>query len=168
MLKAQDVVVVLKLAALRGETWTYSSLASALGMSASSVHESVQRASISGLLDPHELRPVRGALLELLVHGLRYVFPAERGRATRGVPTATSAAPLAEALAADDAPALVWPDARGTLRGEAITPLHPTVPRATRSDPRLHALLAVVDALRVGSAREREVAARVLGELLSA
>ena len=168
MLKPQDVMVALKIAAGKGEPWTYASLGASLGMSASGVHESVQRASKAGLLTPDERRPVKSALIEFLVHGLKYAFPPERGRATRGMPTSTSAPPLSERLAAGDEPPLVWPDREGTVRGESLEPLYASAPQAAASDPKLYALLAVTDALRVGTAREREVAGAALRELLAA
>lgn len=166
VLKPQDLVVALKIAALSGELWSYPGLASALGMSASGVHESVHRASRAGLVSA-ERRAVRAALEEFLVHGLKYAFPPERGRATRGMLTAASAPPLVDRLARrDDAP-LVWPDPAGTARGESLAPLYPSVPKAASRDPKLYALLAVADALRTGTARERDVAATALRELLA-
>jgi hypothetical protein len=167
-LKSQDVVVALKIAALGGAAWSYPSLASELGMSASGVHASVRRAVQAGLLNPDERRAVRSSLVEFLVHGLRYAFPPERGPATRGMPTGSSAPPLAERLARRDDLPLVWPHREGSVRGESILPLYPSVPKAASRDPKLYALLAVSDALRTGTAREREVAAAALRELLSA
>jgi hypothetical protein len=168
MLKPQDVVVALKIVAGKGEPWTYAGLGASLGMSASGVHESVQRASTAGLLTADERRPVKSALLEFLIHGLKYVFPPERGRVTRGMPTSTSAPPLSERLASGDEPPLVWPDRSGTVRGESLEPLYASAPQAAARDEKLYALLAVTDALRVGTAREREAARSVLRELLTA
>lgn len=106
------------------------------------------------------------ALLEFLIHGVRYVFPAERGARARGMLTGPSVAPLAEHLAANEEAPLVWPYARGKSRGESLMPLYDTVPKAAATDPALYALLSVVDGLRVGGARVREVAAHVLAGLL--
>jgi len=78
VLKPQDVVVLLKLV-VTWEGWTYPSLAESLGMSASEVHAAVARAKQSGLYDEHRRMPNNKALAEFIVHGLRYVFPAERG-----------------------------------------------------------------------------------------
>lgn len=168
VLKPQDVVVALKVATLAGEPWTYAGLATALGMSASGVHESAQRAIESGLLTPDARRSVRSALVEFLVHGAKYAFPPKRGAIARGLPTGPSAPPLADRLASRDAIPLVWPDRAGTARGESLEPLYPGAPKAAARDPKLYALLTVADALRTGSAREREVAASVLRELLAA
>lgn len=52
----------------------------------------------------------------------------------------------------------VWPYGKGTVRGHSIIPLYPTVPEAALKDVKLHELLALTDALRVGRAREKEIA----------
>jgi hypothetical protein len=52
------------------------------------------------------------------------------------------------------------------MRGYAITPIYSSVPKAALNDQRLHELLALVDALRVGRARERQIAGEELKRLL--
>jgi hypothetical protein len=52
----------------------------------------------------------------------------------------------------------VWPAGKGTLRGQSIVPLYPSVVEAVQKDKELHELLALVDAIRVGKAREKELA----------
>jgi hypothetical protein len=153
----QDLYVVLQLAALRGdEPTTYCVLASRLYLSPSRVHAGVQRGVAAGLLDA-DRRVQRRALFDFLFHGVRHAFFAERGAITRGMPTAHAASPLVD-LISDDGPAPVWPDPEGAVRGESIQPLHPSVPRAAREQPLLYELLALVDALRIGRARERKLA----------
>lgn len=73
--------------------------------------------------------------------------------------------PLASELVANDA--LVWPDDEGTATGTSLAPLHPAAPAAARRNPRLHEMLALVDALRVGRVRERTLAARRLHERIA-
>lgn len=166
MLKPQDVVVLLKLVGSGGE-WSYPSLAHALGMSASEVHAAMIRAAESGLLNAVTKRPNRQALLEFLVHGLRYVFPAKRGAVTRGLPTAHAAPPLKGRIAASSDMVPVWPDPEGQVRGEELRPLYRSVPGAARRDPALYELLALVDAIRGGRARERSLAAEELRRRLA-
>ena len=102
VLKPQDIVVLLKLAVLSDERWSYNTLAVSLGMSTSEVHAAVRRATQAGLMNAAHRRPNRAALEELLVHGVRYVFAAERGGLTRGLPTAHAAPALAGEFVADD------------------------------------------------------------------
>jgi len=61
----------------------------------------------------------------------------------------------------------VWPDPQGRQRGIAITPLHPAVPELARRDPELAERLALIDAIRMGDARIRGLAARLLGQRLT-
>ena len=166
MLKPQDVLVLLKLAVTPGE-WSYPEIAAALGMSASEVHAAVKRAGESGLLSPASRRPNRKALLEFLVHGLRYVYPAKHGGVTRGTPTAHAAPPLKALIVGDHELPPVWPDPMGEIRGAELRPLYRSAPAAARRDPALYELLALVDAIRSGRARERSLAADQLRGRLS-
>ena len=165
MLKSQDVVVLLKVAGRPG--WTIAPVAAELGMSASAVHRSVERA-IEGHLMTARGRDVNAnALEELLVHATRYLFPARLQGPARGLPTAWSAPPLATRLARLDDDPLVWPDPEEASRGIALEPIHPSVPRAARGDGVLHERLALVDALRAGGPRVRGEAAAALHEHLA-
>ena len=56
----------------------------------------------------------------------------------------------------------VWPYADGKVRGYSFAPLHKNVPQAALADERLYELLALVDALRNGQARERNLASQEL------
>lgn len=162
----QDLYIVLQLAAMNDEeSTTYSALASQLHLSQSRVHAGVGRAVSAGLLDA-ERRVRRRALIEFLSHGVQYAFFADRGRIARGMPTAHAAPPLVE-LISDSGPIPVWPDPEGAARGESIDPLHPSAPRAARDQPFFYELLALVDALRIGRARERKLAIQQLKQRLS-
>ncbi len=167
MLKAQDIVVLLKLVG-QAPDWTFSRIADELGLSASAVHRSLERAGLSGLYDAKERKVNRAALIEFLLHGARYVFPPVRQGEARGMPTAWAAPPLSEQLLASRANAPVWPYAKGKVRGIALEPLHPVVPGAAARDPQLGELLTLFDAIRIGNARERGLAAKELGRRLEA
>ena len=165
MLKAKDLVVLLKLVALNGQPWTYRELASSLGMSVSSVHSALQQAADSHLYHKQDRRPVVRNLNEVLVHGVRYVYPVTAGAVTRGIPTAHGTSPMIGEIRSPDLPP-VWPTAEGDTRGYGLEPLHPSVPEAVRQDPALHELLALVDALRIGRAREQKRATELLSDRL--
>ncbi len=145
---------------------TFPRLAAALGMSASETHAAVKRAVASGLVDGVTRKARKAALLEFLLHGLRYVFPAEWRGVTRGVPTSYAAPPLSSEFATGDLPP-VWPHPEGTSRGEGLAPLYRSVPDAALRDPQLYEWLALVDALRSGRARERKLAANELERRLA-
>ncbi len=164
MLKPQDIVILLKLVALGSAHWSYSELASQLGMSASEVHAAIKRCLSAQLAIKQDqiIRPNHRNLLEFLVHGLRYVFPPERGELTRGMATAYAAKPLIHYFAGSTEPPPIWPDAEGDTRGITLKPLYKSVPFAAKNDRQLYELLALADAIRVGRARERQLAIREL------
>lgn len=171
ILKPQDVVVLLKLVALKDQPWTFQRLAVELSISQSEVHAAVRRAVAAGLMTEASSsagRPVRAALLEFLVHGVKYAFPPKRGELTRGVPTGYAAPPLDKAISASSDPPPVWPYAQGKVRGSAFAPLYRTVPEAALRDAALYELLALVDAIRDGRARERNLARQALEKRLGA
>lgn len=164
-LKPQDLLVLLKVAAHPRQRWTYAALGEALSMSASETHASVKRAMVAGLavsLGREGWVPVRPALLEFVLHGVRYVWPAIAGPAKRGVPTAFGAEPLASLLNAPSTEAPVWAHAEGRAKGPTLSPLYRSAPKAALADPELHRLLALLDAVRSGRARERAMAAELL------
>jgi DNA-binding Lrp family transcriptional regulator len=167
MLKPQDIMVLLRIVDASPAERAFPKLAEALGMSASEAHAAVKRAVKSGLIDEESRSVRKAALLEFLVHGLRYVFPAEWRGVTRGIPTSHAAPPLRAEFAQSDLPP-VWPDAQGTARGEGLAPLYKSAPRAALRDPRLYEWLALVDAVRAGRARERKLAIREIERRLSA
>jgi hypothetical protein len=160
VLKPQDVYVALKIVAGQSDRAPYSQLAAELVMSPSEVHACVQRAQCSRLLHGPRLknRPNFSALEEFLLHGLRYVFPPERGELTRGVPTSYAAGPLRRIIGPGNEPIPVWPYAEGKHRGIAFEPLYKTAPIAALRDASFYEYLALADALRDGRVRERRTA----------
>ncbi len=154
--KSLDVVVLLKLF-LTNKRKSYAELSKELFISASEVHAAVRRGISAGLIDPESQLPLRKPFEDYLIHGVRYAFPARSGRVARGMPTAHAAPPLSAKISSNDLPP-VWPDPEGLVKGVAIEPLYTSVPAAAKSDPGLYELLALVDALRIGRARERKLA----------
>jgi len=168
VLKPQDIVALLKVYTWRSRDWTYSSLASSLGMSASEVHAALNRCEVSRLYDGENRRVLKHALLEFLIYGLKYVFPGQPGSLSRGLPTAHSAEPLKSLLVVDPSDAYVWPDPTGEVRGQAIEPLYRSVPTAAKNDPELYVLLSLIDAIRVGRVREQRLAVKELEQAMAA
>jgi hypothetical protein len=155
----------------QSERYSVRGLSAELGISKTEVSASLRRSMDVELVrkDRHSglLRANARALLGLLEHSVKYVFPARPGPLGRGIPTAFAAPVLAnEVLSAGDT-IYVWPYARGSRMGQTILPLFKTVPIAVQSDPDLYAMLALVDAIRLGNPRERTVARKRLEQLLS-
>lgn len=167
-MKPVDMVVAVRLVTIARFGTTYAGLADDLGISASEAHASSKRLVEARLFKAQERRtpfPRWHALLEFWVHGLKYVYPAELGRVTRGIPTSVGAAPLNQEFQLPDNMIPVWPDAKGTVRGPALKPIHPSAVRAAQ-DERVYELLSLLDALREGKAREQQLAEQFLRERL--
>ncbi len=90
------------------------------------------------------------------------LFLPVRGGLTRGLETAHAVPALRAHFIYDGEPPPVWPDPEGTVRGQAFEPLYKSAPKAARQDPALYELLALVDAIRGGRARERRLASEML------
>jgi len=161
-IKPQDIAILLKLVSLGDRKWRHIDLVASLGLSQTEISFSLNRCRTVGFLDSAKKKVMKVALLEFLVHGLKYVFPAQPGPVSRGMPTAHSAAPLAGRIIASDTDMYVWPSDKGRSRGQAIAPLYPKAPLAAEKDAELYELLALVDAIRAGRAREQALAIKEL------
>jgi len=172
ILKPQDILVVLKLVVLNGQPWSYVLLAHELSMSASEINAGVKRALRARLLvqlgEGKQPRPNRRALEEFLIHGVKYAFPPDHGPVVRGMRTSYAMSPVADQLLFDDVNPPVWPYAEGKDRGPSLSPLYRSAPMAAEQDAALYELLALVDAIRDGRARERAIAEDILKQRLKA
>jgi hypothetical protein len=83
------------------------------------------------------------------------------------MPTAVSGPALKKMFADNDQLAFVWPLAEGSVHGIGFTPLYPSVPRACLIDEDLYEVVSLVDAIRGGAAREREIAKELLNKRLA-
>lgn len=158
-----DVYVLLKVATMHGkEGWLQSGIASEIGVSPSVVNRALKKAEELKLYHPVRKRINARPLEEALAHGARYFLAPKKGGEVRGIPTAWAAPPLLGEISSAEALPYVWPDPAGEVRGLSVEPLHPSAPKAARHDPGFYELLALVDALRLGGARERALAEKEL------
>lgn len=163
-LRGQDVVVAAALFALRGSDAAQSEVARTLGVPRSRVSESVRRLEDNGLYS-RALGALRSArFLDLLVHGLPWLFPVQPGDVKRGMPT-SHAGPILDELIASSQP-YVWPCVQGKVEGRAVAPIHRHALSAARALPEAYAILSLADGVRVGRVREKRLASEALEALL--
>lgn len=162
-IKPQDIVVALKLS-LGAVAQQYEKLGKELGMSASEVHAGVRRLVEARLLDPETKKVRHKDIRNFLVYGVPYAFAASPKGIARGIPTAWAASPISDKISSDGQAPPVWPSPDGKVQGVAVQPLYPSVPGAAQRDPELYHLLALVDALRMGRARERALAEKEIDQ----
>ena len=106
---------------------------------------------------------------EFLIHGFKFVFPPKLGSHLIGLPTAYAAPPLNKIIVAGNDPIPVWPAmGEGVRKGIELKPLYHCVPKSIIKfpDPFFYELLALLDALRSGRARERNIGAEKILEML--
>ena len=174
-MKGQDIVLLLKLlsieksASAASETqYSVRQLEVATGISKSELSAALNRCIRVGLAARDHQTGIpkvnRKALLGFLLHGIKYVFPAKPAELVRGMPTDFAAPVMAGRLMSAGEIINVWPDATGQHKGQAISPLFKSAPMAAKADAKLYELLALVDAIRIGNARELKLATQLLEE----
>ena len=156
-MRPQDIVVLLKIIASDNNQWRNLDIAYSLKISPSEVSEVLNRCKIAKLINKEKREVHLNALTEFLVYGLKYVFPAEPGAIAKGIPTAHSASPIKEKIISSTE-SYVWPNSKGNLRGQSIDPLYKTIPEAALEDQKFYELIALVDTIRIGKAREVKMA----------
>lgn len=184
MLKPQDIVILLKILATMTlskdnpvDVLSQNRLAVLLCMSASEVNAGIKRLVLAGLLspvitnDPKNkiiLLPSKSACEECLISGVKYFFPVQLGAYTRGIATSYAAPIFEKHLILGDDPIPVWPYGEGNMRGVALEPLYKSVPKSISQFPDhpFYELLVLVDVIRSGRARERNIAVKLLKEKL--
>jgi hypothetical protein len=165
-LRPFDIAVALRLVLVPEDR--YEPLALALATSTSAVHRSVARLQHAGICGSGSRTVIDPSLHEFLVYGARYAFPAVHGPERNGMPTAGAHPELATVFGeADPVRSLVWPMEGGPARGETLVPLFNGVTKVAARDARLHKMLACVDAIRVGSPRQRTTASELLQHLIA-
>lgn len=185
MLKPQDIVILLKILSImvlnkNDQDDAYLSqnkLATLLCMSVSEVNAGMKRLVLSGLLSPVLTEdpknkiiflPNKAACEECLISGIKYFIPVKLGAYTRGIATSYAAPILEKHFILGDDPIPVWPFGEGDKRGLTLEPLYSSVPKSLAQfpDPLFYELLVLVDAIRSGRARERNMAIKILKEKL--
>lgn len=182
MLKPQDIVLILKILSTmtlsKGphEVLSQNQLAVLLCMSVSEVNAGTKRLILSKLVGPSfdvknrlVLLPIRAACEECLVHGVKYFCPPRMGGYSRGIATSYAAPIFEECIVPGKDPIPVWPYAEGDKRGIALEPLYRSVPQSVMQypDPLFYDLLVLIDAVRAGQNRERNIAVKLLKERIN-
>ncbi len=171
MLKPQDCLILLKLLANPNEEWSQRKLSKELCVSLAEVNAGIKRLIEARLMRKgkgSQLIPLLAASEEFLISGMKYMFPGRLGEFTRGIPTAYATPLFSKKIALGNDPIPVWPYAFGEKQGVALEPIHPSVPKSLHENPdeSFYELLVLVDTIRVGRARERNMAISMLKDRL--
>lgn len=173
MLKSQDCVLLIKLLSNLEKNFSQRELAKLLFISQSEINQSLKRLLNAGLvrrdIENNSLRPVIKAAEEFIIHGIKYCFPVKPKAITPGIPTGIAAPVFKGKIVTGKEPLPVWPYAEGSTVGVALDPLYLSIPKAIHEypDQNFYDLLALVDVLRYGRARERNIAIHLIQKRLS-
>lgn len=168
VLKPQDLAVALKLIALNGQWLPYAELGEALHLSRFEAHAAVQRLLQAKLLIELEDKPqpMLENLRQFVINGACFAYPPVRIEMTIGMPTAHGVSPMNEKILSSKESIPVWPHPKGKKRGPGLLPLYEKLPLAALKDNIFYELLALFDVVRIGQARERQMAKQFLEERL--
>jgi hypothetical protein len=161
-IKAQDVLVMMKLLVQPG--MSQKELADQLFISQAEISHGLKRLKVSQLIasDGHAMIEPS---IEFLVYAVKYVFPPEFGAPSAGMPT-SFAHPDFKFVRYSPDEVNVWPYANGKKRGISLMPIYPTLPAACSLDENLYKLASLVEMVRSGRARERQIGSNELKKFL--
>ena len=182
-MRSQDIYILLKLVCLQQhelshsparaelrERYSVRGLSVALGISKTEVSASIRRSIDANMAIKDRKsgypRVNKKALLDFVIHGLKYVFPVKPAEIVRGIPAAFSAPMLEGKILSMSNYIYVWPYAEGREKGQSIKPLFKSLPKAALGDECLYECLALVDAIRIGGPREANLAAKIFKQRL--
>lgn len=167
MLKGQDIAILIKLLLKlqAKENIEFKNIAHELYISQSEVTKSIKRLEKSKLLTRYSDASIelhKHELIELLVHGVKYLFPAEINIATRGMPAAYSSPHFKKIILSEET--YIWPYINGDTKGLALTPIYKTLPNALDRSPdeSFYVIISALDLIRLGGKRENKIAKNVL------
>ena len=164
-MKSQDIAILLFIGQYVDGKYKMHEIGKALAISQSEVSESINRSKIAKLINTENKKIFRNGLYEFIVYGIKYVFPIIPGAVSRGIATAHSAPPLSKEIISEK-DQFVWQYSKGNNRGMMIEPLYKTLPAICKKYPEFYELLCLVDAIRIGRAREISMARNILKERL--
>lgn len=155
-MRPQDIVILLKILLIENDSWQYRDLSASLLISVSEIAESLNRSHLAGLIDVTKKKVHRLSIMEFIKYGLHYVFPQSPGAIVTGIATAHSYPFYKNHFESEIN--YVWEHENGDMRGQSIQPLYKGLANAALQEEHLYEMLAGIDMIRVGKAREKKFA----------
>ncbi|MES2525556.1 MAG: hypothetical protein V4598_00655 [Bdellovibrionota bacterium] len=152
-MQSEDVLVLLKIAAIESCEWTPAQLSYELGHTVAEIEASLKRLTDKKLLRS-TFRPDPDLFKKFLLMELPKLFPVKPGKLTRGILTGAKQAPYFT-TGLPYTSIWVWPSENGKDWGFEIAPLSPHTCFAAFNDRKLRQLLAIAETLRVAGQEAR-------------
>lgn len=164
-MKPHDIVIALKIVSFNSETWRIIDVAYNINISPSEVYGSINRLHKVEIMHMRK-HIVKRNLIEFLIHGVKYCFPAIPGIRSRGILTAHSSEFFKKIISDKKKDNYVWPFEKGNANGISIVPLHKNIPEFIQKDRFMYEHLSYIDAIRIGRKREKAYAEKQILKLL--
>ncbi len=139
-------------------------LAASLFLSQAEISHGIKRLKQAQLINSEGF-VIGSSCVEFVVHGLKYMCPAELGPLSTGIPTAFAHPDFKYVKYRDDS-IYIWPSIQGKKKGMVLVPFYESVPKAALADPKLYVLLSLIEMIRAGRAREKEIAAKEIEKMI--
>lgn len=166
VLKPQDIVVLGKL--ITDDIWpTQKEIASTLELSQSEISHSLKTLQQAGLINVVQKRINKLAVLEFIVHAIKFFYPSEKLGVGRGFKVGPSSSYFSKRVQRDEQFDYVWPDSEGETKGVIISPLLPHLSKKMKENEKLMLYLNVIEVFRgLGGVRHQQEAQKALKELI--
>lgn len=165
VLKPQDIVVLGKL--ITDEAWpTQKEIANALELSQSEISHSLKTLEQVSLINVTQKRINKLAVLEFIVHAIKFFYPSEKKGIGRGIKVGPSYSYFSKRVHPDEFD-YVWPDPEGDSKGVIVSPLLTRFSKTIKENEKLLLFLNVIEVFRgLGGVRHRQEAQKALKELI--
>jgi len=161
-MQAQDLLILLFLQLEKTKTYQ-KDIADRLMISRAGVSYSINRLIKLNLLSNDRERIMTQTILDFIKYAIHIVYPAHQGPRVKGVLTANLFELDGQIISNDK---YVWKSSSGKDIGQEISPLYHTAPLIVESEPALYQALQMIDIIRLGNSREKNLAYNKLVSLL--
>ncbi len=165
-LRPYDPVIALYLGSL--QKWNnYEQASEDLMMSPSMIFNAVKRLRYARLVSDSLNQVNQKALGDFIQYGVPYSFADQPMEVTVGIPTSWGCPALKPSFNSAENTPDVWAHKDGKIRGYRVEPLHKNFPDACLKNEKIYNYCGLIDAIRVGRAREKKIAIDLIKEMLN-
>ena len=155
------------------EIFSVRGLGSSLGISKTEIAASLRRCVESNLLSISNSYDVvslvdlnwkvnQKALFNLIKYSIPHLYPPKLLGFDIGIPTGFSGPALSEEVTSAGNTKIIWSSEHGDAYGQVLDPIYKTVAYAAYQDEFVYKCFTLIDAYRLGKAREKDIAISLL------
>ena len=160
----QDFIIALFLA-LEEKPILQKDIADRLKISRSAVSYAIKRLGKLKIINLDNQQVMVHSLLDFVQYAIHFIYPTDIGPKVKGIPTAVSGPILDQLITTEET--YVWKSEKGTAIGQEVQPLYERVPEFINYESQLYQVLSLIDAVRIGNSREKNIANKELKKILT-